>query len=74
LVPISAELKMIRYLQERVNKRTKEYDEGMPAALRETDDARAEAVQLSGKQGKVRDLTRKLAVKLNQENHTEEGR
>jgi hypothetical protein len=57
-----------------VNKRTKEYDEGMPAALRETDDARAEAVQLSGKQGKVRDLTRKLAVKLNQENHTEEGR
>jgi hypothetical protein len=74
LVPISAELKMIRYLQERVNKRTKDYDQGLPAALRDTDDARAEAGQLSSKQAKVRDLTRKLAVKLNQENHAEEGR
>lgn len=74
LVPISAELKMIRYLQERVNKRTKDYDEGMPAEMRATDDARAEAQQLSTKQAKVRDLTRKLAVKLNQESHAEEGR
>ena len=65
---------MIRYLQERVNKRTKEYDEGMPLAMRETDDAKDEAKELSRKQGKVRDLTRKLATKLNQENHAEEGR
>jgi hypothetical protein len=74
LVPISAELKMIKFLQERVNKRTKDYDEGMPAALRDTDNARAEASALSAKQIRVRDLTRKLAVKLNQENHAEEGR
>jgi hypothetical protein len=73
LVPISAELKMIRYLQERVNKRTKEFD-GLPPALRETDDAKAAAGDLSSKQGRVRDLTRKLAVKLNKENNAEEGR
>ena len=73
LVPISAELKMIKYLQERVNKRTKDYDQGTPAALRDTDEARGEAVELSGKQARVRDLTRKLAVKLNQENAAQEG-
>lgn len=65
---------MIRYLQERVNKRTKEYDQGTPEALRETDEAKAEAGALSVRQAKVRDLTRKLAVKLNQENHVEEGK
>ena len=65
---------MIRYLQERVNKSTKEYEEGMPVAMRETDDAKGQAQELSGKQVRVRDLTRKLAVKLNQENHAEEGR
>ena len=65
---------MIRYLQERVNKRTLEYEEGVPAIMRETEDARAEAVELSKKQGKVRDLTRKLATKLNKENHAEDSR
>lgn len=65
---------MIKYLQERVNKLTKEYDEGVPVAMRETPDARGEAQVLSDRQGRVRDLTRKLAVKLNQENHAEEGR
>ena len=74
LVPISAELKLVRYLQERVNKRTKDYEEGMPAEMRDTDEGRAEAVELSGKQVKVRDLTRKLATKLNQENNAEEGK
>ncbi|MGE3173346.1 MAG: hypothetical protein AB7O97_12030 [Planctomycetota bacterium] len=74
LVPISAELKMIKFLQERVNARTKDYDEGMPAELRDTDAARAEALELSERQGRVRDLTRKLATKLNQENHAEDGR
>lgn len=72
LVPISAELKMIRFLQERVNKRTKDLD-GIPAALKETDDAKAEAAELSSRQGKVQDLTRKLANKLNHENHAGEG-
>lgn len=74
LVPISAELKLIRYLQERVNKRTKDYEEGMPAEMRDTDEARSEAGELSGKQVKVRDLTRKLAVKLNQENDSGEDK
>lgn len=64
---------MIKYLQERVNKRTKDFDV-MPAELKATDDAKAESHELSGKQGRVRDLTRKLAHKLNQENHAEEGR
>lgn len=74
LVPISAELKLIRFLQERVNKRTKDYEEGLPAEMRETDEARAEAQDLAGKQNKVRDLTRKLATKLNQENDAGEDR
>lgn len=65
---------MIRYLQERVNKRTKEYDQAMPVAARDSDEARDEASRLSEKQAKVRDLTRKLATKLNKENHAEEGR
>ena len=73
-MPISAELKMIRYLQERVNKRTLEYEQGVPAAMRDTEDARNEAGELSESQARVRDLTRKLATKLNQENHAEEGR
>ena len=42
--------------------------------MRDTDEGRAEAVELSGKQVKVRDLTRKLATKLNQENNAEEGK
>ena len=65
---------MIRYLQERVNKRTLEYEEGVPAIMRETEDARAEAVELSKNQGKVHDLTRKLATKLSKENHAEDSR
>lgn len=65
---------MIRYLQLRVNKQTAEYENGVPEALRDTDDAKAEAKAISGKQSRVRDLTRKLGDKLNQENHTEGGR
>lgn len=60
---------MIRYLQERVNKRTKEYENSVPEALRSTEDAVAEASDISKKQARVRDLTRKLGDKLNQENH-----
>ena len=75
LVPISAELKVLRYLQERVNKSTLEF-EGKPADQKTTDDGRQESDQLATKQGRVRDLMRKLAVKLGQENHSgeEEGR
>ncbi len=72
LVPISAELKVLKFLQEKVNKRTKDYDQGTPPALRETDEARGEAGELSVKQARVRELTRRLASKLNQENQTEE--
>ena len=52
-------------------------DEGL---RREADEAKhtaegdAEAGLLSGKQGRVQQLMRKLAVKLNKENHAEEGR
>lgn len=64
---------MIKFLQERVNKRTREYENSVPAALRETDDARAEARELAKKQVRVRDLTRKLGDKLNEESHGAEG-
>ena len=74
LVPISAELKLIRHLQDRVNKRTAEYESTVPAEQREADEARAKAKDLSERQAKVRDLTRKLAVKLNQETEAEGGR
>ena len=64
---------MIKFLQERVNKSTKDY-EGMPAAMRDTDDAKSDARDLSKKQGRVEGLTRKLASKLNHENDVEEGK
>ena len=64
---------MLRYLQERVNKGTKEFDQ-LPAEKKTTEDGKAESDQLSGKQGRVRDLMRRLAVKLGKENHAEEDR
>lgn len=64
---------MIKYLQERVNKRTKEYENSVPEALRASEDATAEAAALASKQSRVKDLTRKLAEKLNEENHGAEG-
>ena len=73
LVPVSAELKMLRYLQERVNKSTKEFD-GKAADAKATDDGKAESDKLAGKQGRVRDLMRRLAVKMGKENHAEEDR
>lgn len=73
LVPVSAELKVLRYLQERVNKATKEFD-GRPADQKTGDEAAAMAKTLSTKQGRVQDLMRKLAVKLGKENEAEEGR
>jgi hypothetical protein len=64
---------MIRFLQERVNKATKEYD-GLPGETKATDDSKAAAGALSGKQGRVRDLTRKLASKLDKDNHAQEDK
>lgn len=73
LVPISAELKMIRFLQEKVNKRTLQYDTAVTGEARDTADARTEAQDLRGRQDRTRDLTRKLAAKLGKENHAEGG-
>ena len=71
LVPISAELKMLKFLQERVNKATKDFD-GKPAETKVAAESKTETDVLSGKQARVRDLMRKLAVKLGKENHAEE--
>ncbi|MBL8727106.1 MAG: hypothetical protein JNM25_01660 [Planctomycetes bacterium] len=73
LVPVSAELKMLRFLQERVNKATVDF-EGKAADTKTTEAGKAESDKLSDKQGRVRDLMRRLAVKLGKENHSEEGR
>ena len=66
-MPRSAELKLIQKLQKRVLKRTKAYDVAVPEQLRVTEDARDEAMEISRKQGKVQNLTRKLANKINKE-------
>ena len=72
-MPVSAELKMLKFLQERVNKSTKDFDT-KPEEAKVTPAAQAQAELLSGKQGRVQGLMRKLAAKLNKENHVEEGK
>jgi len=62
LVPFSAELKMLRYLQERVNKTTKEFDGRAPAAKNT-----AESDAMSKKQARVQELMRRLAEKMAKE-------
>ncbi len=62
---------MLKFLQERVNKATKDFD-ARPAEQKVAAESKAETEQLSGKQGRVRDLMRKLAQKLGKENHAEE--
>lgn len=64
---------MLRYLQERVNKATKDFDTKV-ADAKVADTGKAESDQLSTKQGRVRDLMRRLAVKMGKENHAEEDR
>lgn len=64
---------MLRFLQERVNKATKAFD-GKPAEERSTAPAVVESDTLSKKQGKVQELSRRLAEKLGKENDTEGGR
>ena len=64
---------MLRFLQERVNKDTKRFD-GMSADDKASDEGHAQSDRLSDKQGRVRDLMRRLAVKLGKENDVEEDR
>lgn len=73
LVPVSAELKLLRYMQERVNKATKEFD-ARPEEQKLAEAGKASSQQLSGKQDRVHDLMRRLAEKLAKESETEEGR
>lgn len=64
---------MLKFLQERVNKSTKEFD-GKPAEQRADAANVAASDQLAKKQGRVQDLMRRLAEKLGKENDTEGGR
>ncbi|MCA3010145.1 MAG: hypothetical protein INH34_17365 [Phycisphaerales bacterium] len=68
---MSAELKMLRFLQERVNKSTKDFD-ARPEAERAA--TRPESDALAGKQARVQDLMRRLAAKLGNESAPEGGR
>jgi len=63
---------MLRFLQERVNKSTKKIDALPAEQLAKADGAAHD--KLSKKQARVRDLMRRLAVKLGKENDVEEGR
>jgi hypothetical protein len=67
LVPLSAELKLIQALQKRVHKRTVAYDTEVPEQLRVTEEAKDTAGEISRKQGRVEELTRKLAIKLDKQ-------
>lgn len=54
-------------MMKRVNKKTEAYDADVPEALRSTPEATDEAAQISAKQGKVKELTRALAQKINKQ-------
>ncbi len=63
---------MLKFLQERVNQATKDHD-GLDEPKKQA--AGAEATDLlAERQGRVRDLTRKLATKLDKDDQTEGGR
>jgi hypothetical protein len=69
-VPVSAELKMLRFLQKRVNKATKAIEviaEDDPIAQNDYD-------KVSKKQARVKDLMRLLAEKLGKENDAGDSR
>lgn len=61
---------MLRFLQERVNKKTKQVD----ALAAEKKAGQEDYEQISKKQDRVKDLMRRLAVKLGKENDVEEER
>ena len=56
---------MLKMLEEKVAKRTKDYDTQVPEQMRQTEEARDEAKEIGKKQGRVEELTRKLADRLN---------
>jgi hypothetical protein len=66
---VSAELKMLRFLQERVNKKTKATD----ANAATTSPEQADYDKISKKQERVKELMRLLAEKLGKENGVEGG-
>ncbi|MEZ5966719.1 MAG: hypothetical protein R3F56_22970 [Planctomycetota bacterium] len=72
-MPLSAELKMIQQLQKLVAKQTKDYDGRVTPEQREGDEGKAMAKQISVKQGRVEDLTRKLANQLNKNEEAREA-
>ena len=74
LVPRSAELKLILALQKRVHENTVSYDTTVSEDTRVTEDAQAAAAEVARKQGRVKELTRKLAVKINKEAEEAENR
>ncbi|MBK8980534.1 MAG: hypothetical protein IPM29_31920 [Planctomycetes bacterium] len=64
LVPRSAELKLVMIKQQRVNRRTTEYDRDVPEQLRVTEEAQEAARELARQQGTVEDLLRRMATQL----------
>lgn len=53
--------------QERVNKRTEEFDESVPEAERDTAEAKDGAAELARKQKKVEELLREMATRYHKE-------
>ena len=69
-MPVSAELKMLKFLQERVNKETKQV-EALGAASKAQ---QGDYDQVSRKQSRVKSLMRRLAEKLGEQDAGEEGK
>jgi hypothetical protein len=64
---------MIQKMQQLVARHTKEFDAKVPADQRAGGEAKAGAAALSRKQGRVEDLTRKLANQLNKNEEAREA-
>jgi hypothetical protein len=64
---------MLKYLQEKVNDGTKAFD-ALSAEEKAAPGAQDRADYLASRQGRVQTLMRKLASKLDKENHVEEER
>ena len=69
-MPVSAELKMLKFLQERVNKQTKQIEARGAASEAQ----QGVYDQVSRKQSRVKSLMRRLAEKLGKEDEGEEGK
>ena len=64
-MPRSAELKLILKLQTRVYDRTVTYDTTVPEQERATEEAVDNAAEIAKKEARVKELTNKLADKIN---------